>query len=304
MIELGLELVGLRNPILLGLPPCRQIGGVLFERDQLLLEPLEPLLRTWIALSPECLLLHLEPHDLTVDRIQRLRFGINLYLEPRGRLIDQVDRLIRQETIASVTMTGGQSRCRDQCRIRNPDAIMLLVAMFQASQDRNRFFDRGLRYKYRLQRRAKAASFSIYLLYPSSVATPMHWRSSLSIPVFSRFEAATAFSVPLPMRLCISSMNRMMPPSDAVTSCSTAFSRSSNSPRYLAPAISAPMSSATIFLSSKLSGTSPEMMRRTTPLTIAVCPTLGSPITPGWSLDGGRTTCRGAGPSSGGRTPE
>src|SRR6516165_1723157 len=83
MIELGLELVGLQNPILLGLPPCRQIGGVLFERDQLLLEPLEPLLRTWIALSPECPLLHLEPHDLTVDRIQRLRFGINLYLEPR-----------------------------------------------------------------------------------------------------------------------------------------------------------------------------------------------------------------------------
>src|SRR6516162_2599548 len=159
MIELGLELVGLRNPILLGLPPCRQIGGVLFERDQLLLEPLEPLLRTWIALSPECLLLHLEPHDLTVDRIQRLRFGINLYLEPRGRLIDQVDRLIRQETIASVTMTGGQSRCRDQCRIRNPDAIMLLVAMFQASQDRNRFFDRGLRYKYRLQTTGKGCIF-------------------------------------------------------------------------------------------------------------------------------------------------
>ena len=33
-------------------------------------------------------------------------------------------------------------------------------------------------------------------------------------------------------------MNRMMPPSAEVTSCSTAFSRSSNSPRYFAPAIS------------------------------------------------------------------
>ncbi len=33
-------------------------------------------------------------------------------------------------------------------------------------------------------------------------------------------------------------MNRMTPPSAAVTSLSTAFSRSSNSPRYLAPAIS------------------------------------------------------------------
>ena len=44
--------------------------------------------------------------------------------------------------------------------------------------------------------------------------------------------------------------------------CSTAFSRSSNSPRYFAPAISAPMSSASSFLSFRLSGTSPLTMRR------------------------------------------
>ena len=47
-------------------------------------------------------------------------------------------------------------------------------------------------------------------------------------------------ALPAPTRVCISSMNRMMPPSDPVTSCSTALSRSSNSPRYLAPAINAP----------------------------------------------------------------
>ena len=56
-------------------------------------------------------------------------------------------------------------------------------------------------------------------------------------------------ALPAPTSVCISSMNRMMPPSDDVTSCSTALSRSSNSPRYLAPAISAPMSSASSFLS-------------------------------------------------------
>ena len=39
-------------------------------------------------------------------------------------------------------------------------------------------------------------------------------------------------------------MNRTTPPSAAVISCSTALSRSSNSPRYFAPAMSAPMSSA------------------------------------------------------------
>ena len=60
----------------------------------------------------------------------------------------------------------------------------------------------------------------------------------------SRFEASIAPSaLPAPTSVCISSMNRMMPPSAPITSCSTALRRSSNSPRYLAPAISAPRSS-------------------------------------------------------------
>ena len=69
-----------------------------------------------------------------------------------------------------------------------------------------------------------------------------------------------------------------------VTSCSTALSRSSNSPRYLAPAISAPMSSASSFLSCRLSGTSPLTMRSASPSTIAVLPTPGSPISTGLFL--------------------
>ena len=51
-------------------------------------------------------------------------------------------------------------------------------------------------------------------------------------------------------------MNRMTWPSASATSFRTAFSRSSNSPRYFAPATSAPMSSATIFLFFSPSGTS------------------------------------------------
>ena len=54
-----------------------------------------------------------------------------------------------------------------------------------------------------------------------------------------------------------------------------AFSRSSNSPRYLAPATSAPRSSASRRLSFRLSGTSPLTMRSARPSTIAVLPTPG-----------------------------
>ena len=64
-------------------------------------------------------------------------------------------------------------------------------------------------------------------------------------------------------------------------SSSTAFSRSSNSPRYLAPATSEPMSSAKTVLSRSPSGTSPRTMRCARPSTIAVLPTPGSPISTG-----------------------
>src|SRR5699024_3989676 len=62
------------------------------------------------------------------------------------------------------------------------------------------------------------------------------------------------------------------------------FRRSSNSPLYLAPATSAPMSSAKIFLSFRPSGTSPATILCARPSTAAVLPTPGSPIRTGLFL--------------------
>ena len=71
-------------------------------------------------------------------------------------------------------------------------------------------------------------------------------------------------------------MKRMIRPSDWVTSLRTALSRSSNSPRNLVPATSAPMSSAITRRFCRLSGTSPETMRWASPSTMAVLPTAAS----------------------------
>ena len=76
-------------------------------------------------------------------------------------------------------------------------------------------------------------------------------------------------------------MNVTICPSESAISRRTAFSRSSNSPRYLEPAIIAPRSSATTRLSFRDSGTSPETIRCASPSTIAVLPTPGSPIRTG-----------------------
>jgi hypothetical protein len=76
-------------------------------------------------------------------------------------------------------------------------------------------------------------------------------------------------------------MKRTIEPAAAWISPSTAFSRSSNSPRYLEPASSAPRSSAQTRLPFRPSGTSPATIRCASPSTIAVLPVPGSPISTG-----------------------
>ena len=62
------------------------------------------------------------------------------------------------------------------------------------------------------------------------------------------------------------------------------FSRSSNSPRYLVPATSDPISSVRTRLLSRVSGTSPVTIRWARPSAMAVLPTPGSPMRAGLFL--------------------
>ena len=135
------------------------------------------------------------------------------------------------------------------------------------------------------KRRSRAASFSMYLRYSFSVVAPMARSSPRASAGFSMLPASMAPSAaPAPTKVCSSSINRMTWPFDSSISFNSALSRSSNSPRYLAPAIMAPRSRATTRLERKISGTSPEMMRCARPSTIAVLPTPGSPIRTGLFL--------------------
>ena len=146
------------------------------------------------------------------------------------------------------------------------------------------------------KRRSSAASFSIYCLYSSSVVAPIQCNSPRASIGFSILPASIAPSdLPAPTIVCNSSIKRIMCPSLFLTSSRTAFRRSSNSPRYLAPATSAPISNENIVLSFNPSGTSPFTIRCARPSTTAVLPTPGSPISTGLFLvlrDRIRTTLR------------
>ena len=132
------------------------------------------------------------------------------------------------------------------------------------------------------KRRSSAASFSMCLRYSSSVVAPTVRSSPRASIGFSIWAASTAPSAaPAPTIVCSSSMKRTIWPSAFLISARTAFSRSSNSPRYFAPARSAPTSSAQTRLPFRPSGTSPATIRCASPSAIAVLPTPGSPISTG-----------------------
>ncbi len=132
------------------------------------------------------------------------------------------------------------------------------------------------------KRRSRAASLSMCLRYSSSVVAPTARSSPRASIGFKRLAASTEPSAePAPTIVCSSSMKRMTVPSASAISFRTAFKRSSNSPRYFAPAISAPTFKATTRRSRRPSGTSPETTRCASPSAIAVLPTPGSPISTG-----------------------
>ena len=135
------------------------------------------------------------------------------------------------------------------------------------------------------KRRSSAASFSMYLRYSSSVVAPTQCSSPRASAGLSMLPASMAPSaLPAPTMVCSSSMKTMVWPSSCESSFSTFFRRSSNSPRYLAPAISMPMSSDSTRLPRRPSGTSSLTMRCARPSTMAVLPTPGSPISTGLFL--------------------
>ena len=134
--------------------------------------------------------------------------------------------------------------------------------------------------------RSSAGSFSMYLRYSSSVVAPMQCSSPRASMGFNRLPASMEPSVlPAPTMLCNSSMKSMILPSLLRTSSSTALSRSSNSPRYFAPAMRLPMSSENSVLSFREAGTSPRTMRSASPSAMAVLPTPGSPMSTGLFFD-------------------
>src|SRR5262249_46232824 len=72
LLELRLELLGIRELVLLGLPAGGQRGGLLLEPGELFFEPRQAILGAGIGLLAQRLLLDLEANNLAVERVELL----------------------------------------------------------------------------------------------------------------------------------------------------------------------------------------------------------------------------------------
>ena len=121
---------------------CFIAPELLLDVGELLLERLEPRLRGVVGLLAQRLALDLELDAPALELVELDRHRIDLHPQPRGRLVDEVDRLVGQEALGDVAV--GQRRRGDERRIGDPDAVVDLVPLAQPAQDRDRLLDRRL----------------------------------------------------------------------------------------------------------------------------------------------------------------
>ena len=109
----------------------------------------EPGLRRVVRLLAQRLALDLELDPPALELVELDRHRVDLHAQPAGGLVDEVDRLVRQEPLGDVAVR--QRRRGDERRIRDPDAVVDLVALAQAAQDRDRLLDGRLVDEHRLE---------------------------------------------------------------------------------------------------------------------------------------------------------
>ena len=82
----------------------RQLRPLLLGVGELLLESGKPRARRRVFLLAQRLALDLELHDAALELVELRRHRIDLHPQLRRRFVDEVDRLVRQETIGDVAV--------------------------------------------------------------------------------------------------------------------------------------------------------------------------------------------------------
>ena len=148
-VELLLDLGLAGDLVLFRLPALGQLGRLLVEVGKLLLELGQPVLGRPVPFLLQRLALDLQLDDPAVEILDFLGLGLDLHPDPAGGLVHQVDRLVGEEAVGDVAVA--ERRRRDDRGIGDAHAVVKLVFLLEAAQDRDRVRDRRLADEHRLE---------------------------------------------------------------------------------------------------------------------------------------------------------
>ena len=126
-----------------------EVRVTLLQLVDLLVQPVPPL-----GAGRVFVFLHGLPLDLQLDEtplqfVHLLRFGVDLHADHGGRLVHQVDGLIRQLAVADITL--GQPGRGDDGGVGDLHPVVHLIALLQAPQDGDGVFLAGLVHQHLLE---------------------------------------------------------------------------------------------------------------------------------------------------------
>src|SRR5438445_8742095 len=145
----SLDLADLLDQRFLLLPLRTHRPALFLEIRQLFLDRGQPIFRGAVLLLLERLPLDLQLTDLALDFVELAGETVDLHPQAGSGLIDQVDRLVRQEAVGDVALR--EHGRRPDGRGGYPYPVMDLVLLLQPAQDRDRVLDRGLADEDRLE---------------------------------------------------------------------------------------------------------------------------------------------------------
>jgi hypothetical protein len=142
LLELFLDVRRALDARLLRLEGFLEVRVFLLEALDLLADEGEALLRRLVLLLADGDFLDAQLDEASVEAIHHLGLGVDLHLDARGGLVDEVDGLVGEEAVGDVAVRKlGRG---DDRGVRDVDAVVDLVFFLQAAKDGDGVLDRRL----------------------------------------------------------------------------------------------------------------------------------------------------------------
>ena len=149
LLELAVDDAGGVDRGFFVLPTRFQLVGFLLQVGQGFLQLGQALPAGGVFLFFQRRALDLELHDLALELVDLGRHRVEFHPQPRRRLVDEVDRLVRQKPVGDVAV--GQGCGGDECGVLNTNAVVHLVAFLESAQDGDGVLDGWLVHFHRLE---------------------------------------------------------------------------------------------------------------------------------------------------------